>query len=131
MLFEQELSLCRHEHEQKQGDCINNPSVFCNAFIDVFCISVWPGLQIQSFQLGVRPHFKGPSSKSSSSLGKKMNEEASCNVISGFPKLGVPFFNNKDYSILGSTLGPLVLGNYHFKQHVAARPLGKLLGEPL
>ena len=31
------------------------------------------------------------------------------------PKLGVPFWgpNNKDYRILGSTLGSLVLGNYH------------------
>ena len=31
----------------------------------------------------------------------------------GFPKLGVPFGRpyNKDYSILGSILGPLVLGD--------------------
>ena len=33
----------------------------------------------------------------------------------GFPKLGVPFWgpHNKDYSILGSILGPPILGNYH------------------
>ena len=33
-----------------------------------------------------------------------------------FPRLGVPFksTHNKDYSILGSILGPLILGNYHF-----------------
>ena len=32
-----------------------------------------------------------------------------------FPKLGVPFGGpyNKDYSILGSTLGSSILGNYH------------------
>ena len=33
----------------------------------------------------------------------------------GFPKLGLPFggSHNMDYSILGSILGSLILGNYH------------------
>ena len=33
----------------------------------------------------------------------------------GFPKLGVPFVgpHNKDYSIWGSILGSLILGNHH------------------
>ena len=32
-----------------------------------------------------------------------------------FPKLGIPFGgpHNKDYSILGSILGPPIFGNYH------------------
>ena len=32
-----------------------------------------------------------------------------------FPKLGYPYWGpyNKDYSILGSILGPPILGNYH------------------
>ena len=36
----------------------------------------------------------------------------------GFPELGAPFGgpNNKDYSIWGSILGPLILGNYHVSE---------------
>ena len=36
--------------------------------------------------------------------------------MGGFPKHRSPFFwspNKKDHSILGSMLGPLIIGNYH------------------
>ena len=40
-----------------------------------------------------------------------------CDATRGFPKMGggYPFGGpyNKDYSTLGSILGPLILGNYH------------------
>ena len=41
-------------------------------------------------------------------------------MYGGFPKLGVPFWgsHNKDYSILGSILGPPILGNYHIQPYI-------------
>ena len=42
----------------------------------------------------------------------------------GFSKLGVPIWNpyNKDFSILGSYWGPLILGNYFVQQLGLADP---------
>ena len=53
-------------------------------------------------------------------------QESVCEVVlmvsvlshGAFPKLGVPFWVcpfRKDYSILGSTVGPIILGNYHIR----------------